>query len=869
MLREPLPIDALLPQITAALREGNAAVLRAPTGAGKTTRVPPALLDAGFGDRGHIVLLQPRRLAARAAAWRMAEERGTPRGGEIGYQVRFERKAGRETRVLVMTEGLFVRRLQDDPLLENVAAVLFDEFHERSLDADLALAIVRRLQTEVRPDLKLLVMSATLDPAPIARFLGDCPRIEANGRLHPVRISYLRHDDRSPIHVQVAGGVRQIAAQTPGDVLAFLPGVGEIRRTARELEPFAAENNLTLMELYGDLPLDQQQTVLRPADRRKFVLATNVAETSVTIEGITGVVDCGLARINRLDPALAINRLEVSRISRASADQRAGRAGRMAPGVCLRLWTEATQRALPEHELPEIARVDLAGTVLHLLSWGESDVTAFPWFEAPAPERIAQALDLLRRLGAIEPGGTGQRSKAQACRPAGAGARGQCARLTEIGRRMAQLPAEPRIARLLCEAVAVGHARRLALVAALLSERDPFSRRADGPPPAARHWSNSDVLDRLIALEDFERTGQREADIGRIDAGVARFILKAADQFYRELTAERHAFTTKANTDADEAVRRALLAAYPDRVARRRDPAGRRAVMVGSRGVVLHERSAVRESPLFVCIEIEEIGRADSLVRQASAIERDWLPADLISTSVEVGYDRDRQRVVAVRGTRYLDLVLDEAATNIPADFDAAPLLAAAAAEQLDPHFCQDAAGLKYLARVRSLAVWMPELNLPNFGDDPIRELLPELCRGCRSLDDVRRAPLTPAIQARLTPEQIRAVTREAPERLPAPSGSQISLDYEPGQPPVMAVRIQEIFGLRETPRVAAGRVPVVMHLLAPNMRPQQITTDLESFWRTTYAEVRKDLRRRYPKHAWPEDPLAARPERRPRRKRT
>jgi ATP-dependent helicase HrpB len=454
MPRESLPIDAVLPQIVAALREGNAAVLRAPTGAGKTTRVPPTLLDAGIAGRGQIVLLQPRRLAARAAAWRMAEERGTPLGGEIGYQVRFERKAGRETRVLVMTEGLFVRRLEADPLLEDVAAVLFDELHERSLDADLALAIVRRLQIEVRPDLKLLVMSATLDPAPIARFLGDCPRIEASGRLHPVAISYLRHDDRSPIHVQVAGGVRQIASQTAGAVLAFLPGVGEIWRTARELEAFAAENDLALLELYGDLPLDDQQAVLRPAGRRKIVLATNVAETSVTIEGITGVVDSGLARINRLDPALGINRLEVSRISRASADQRAGRAGRTAPGVCLRLWTEASQRALADHELPEIARVDLKGAVLHLLSWGESNVAAFPWFEPPAAERIDQAMELLRRLGAIEPVGA--------------------TRLTEIGRRMARLPAEPRIGRLLCEAANVGHARRLAHVAALRSVRDPF-----------------------------------------------------------------------------------------------------------------------------------------------------------------------------------------------------------------------------------------------------------------------------------------------------------------------------------------------------------------------------------------------------------
>ena len=373
-----------MPQIIAALRDGNCAVLRAPTGAGKTTRVPPALLDAGLAGEGQILVLQPRRLAARAAAWRMAEERGTPLGGEIGYQVRFERKASRHTRILVLTEGLLVRMLHDDPLLEKVSMVVFDEFHERTLDADLALAITRRLQTEVRSDLKLLVMSATLDPAPIARFLGDCPQIEVSGRLHPVAIRYLRYDQRSPIPIQVADGVREILSQTTGDVLAFLPGVAEIRRTARELQSLAAENDLALLELYGDLPLERQQAVLRRSDRRKIVLATNVAETSVTIEGITGVVDSGLARIRRVDPAHGINRLDVCRISRASADQRAGRAGRTAPGICLRLWTEQAHRGLAEHELPEIARLDLSGALLELLCWDEQAVASFSWFEAAA-----------------------------------------------------------------------------------------------------------------------------------------------------------------------------------------------------------------------------------------------------------------------------------------------------------------------------------------------------------------------------------------------------------------------------------------------------------------------------------------------------
>jgi ATP-dependent helicase HrpB len=844
-----LPIDEVLPRIIAALARGNCAVLRAPTGAGKTTRVPPALLDAGLAGKGQILLLQPRRIAARAAAWRMADERGTPLGQEIGYQVRFERKASRQTRILALTEGLLVRMLQDDPLLEHVGLIVFDEFHERTLDADLALAIVRRLQTEVRPDLKLLVMSATLDPAPIARFLGGCPQIESVGRLHPVAIRYLQHDDRSPIHLPVTEGVRQVLSQTAGDVLAFLPGVGEIRRTAAELQSLATESNAVVMELYGDLPLERQQSVLSPGDRRKIVLATNVAETSLTIEGITAVVDSGLARINRVDPSLGLNRLDICRISQASADQRAGRAGRTAPGVCLRLWTEAAQRALAEHELPEIARVDLAGAILSLLCWGEADPASFPWFEPPPTEMLDRAIMLLRQLGAIDDRG-----------------------LSELGRRMGRLPVEPRIARLLCEGQKLGHVRRITLVGALLSERDPFVRRAErGPRAGARHWSNSDVLDRVRSLEEFERSASRSDDIASLDSHTARFIFRARDQLVRECGDASRASTDEQKespeVDADAAVRRALLAAFADRVARRRDLNSRRAVMVGGRGVRLHEQSAVHEAELFVCVDLEELGQAESLVRQASAIERDWLPAESLTTAVDVEYDAERKRIVAFRRTRYFDLVLDEAATNVPADFDAAPLLAQAAAAQLDQNFCQDEAGLQYLARVRSLARWMPELELPDFGDDPIRALLGELCRGCRSLDEVRRAKLTPAIQRLLTPRQIQAIAREAPERLPVPSGSQITLVYEAGAPPVLAVRIQEIFGMQETPRVAGGRIPVVMHLLAPNMRPQQITSDLKSFWGTTYAEVRKELRRRYPKHAWPEDPRTAAPQRRPGKK--
>ncbi len=839
-----LPIDAVLPELLTALKQHNAIVLRAPTGAGKTTRVPPAILDARLAGGKQVVVLQPRRLAARAAAWRIASERNAPLGGEVGYQVRFEKQASRETKLLVATDGIFVRMLQDDPYLERVGAVVFDEFHERNINSDLALAMVRRVQETVRPDLKIVAMSATLATGPVAEYLGGCPTVESEGRLFPVETTYLKFPPQEPAHILAARGVAEALEKTTGDVLVFLPGVGEIRRTAAELEGLAAQQNLAVMELYGDLPLERQQAVLRKADRRKVVLSTNVAETSVTIEGITGVVDTGLARVLRLESNLGLNQLEVERISRASADQRAGRAGRTAPGVCLRLWSEREQRALVDHDTPEILRVDPAGPLLELLAWGETDVRAFPWLDPPPPAAVEQALALLQRLGAIDG-----------------------ASVTEVGRQMVRLPVHPRIARLLVEGQRHGHAERVALVGALLSERDPFLRGdvAYNRAPA-EHWSDSDVLDRVVALEDFERSNRRRSSAGDLDAGAAKFVLRARDQLLRLLKEEKVPPGGR-DLSSDEVVLRSVLAGFPDRVARRRDPSGRRGVMLGGRGVRLAERSAVMKADLFVCVDVEEVGKSEALVRQASAIERDWLPAEQIQTTIDVEFDPNRRRVVAWRRTKYADLMLDEAPTNVPAGFDASEILAKAAAEDLDRALSLGDEEQNFLARVRSLRQWMPELELPAFSDDDLRAMLPQLCAGCQSFDDLRRVPVAAILKSALTPAQRQALEREAPERLAVPSGSQITLQYEPGKPPVLAVRIQEIFGLRQTPRVAGGRVPVLLHLLAPNMRPQQVTNDLESFWKNTYPEVRKELRRRYPKHAWPDDPWTATPERRPTRK--
>jgi len=842
----PLPIDAVLPELIAALRSGPAAVLIAPTGAGKTTRVPPALRAAGIGGGRRIVMLEPRRIAARAAARRMAEENGWTLGREAGYQVRFDRRAGPETEILVVTEGILVQMLQADPFLEEAGVVIFDELHERNLQTDLSLAMARRVQREVRPDLKLVAMSATLDPGPLASFLGGCPTIESRGRLHPIDIAYLERPDERPLPSQVASAVRRALGATPGDVLVFLPGAGEIQRSAEALAGLAAEQDLAVLPLYGDLPAERQDEVLRPLERRKVVLATNVAETSITIDGVTAVVDSGLVRRLRFDPATGLDRLELGRISRASADQRAGRAGRQASGACLRLWPAYEHATLPEREIPEIARVDLAGPALQLLAWGESDLAAFDWFEAPAPETLAAALLLLRRLGAVDDRG-----------------------VTSIGRELARLPVHPRLARLLMAGHHAGWTREAALLAALLAERDPFPRgpaRRAGP----RRASRSDLLDRLDALEDFERRKAPDLAPGeRLNAGAARFVLRARDQLAeivrRELPKTRQGTVKE---EGEDALLRALLAAYPDRLARRREPRSPRGVLVGGRGVRLAEESGVLEDELFLCVDLDA-GRSgplsEALVRQASAVEPEWLPEHLTSTTVDLAFDEQRERVAAWKRTRYEDLVIAEAEVPVPDAPSAAQVLVQAAAERIDRAVPLNAAEVAaFLARVRSLGEWMPELGLPRFTEDEIRGLLPALAAGRKSFAELRRAPLLEALQGSLSYQQLEAVRREAPERLEVPSGSRIQLHYEPGKPPVLAARIQELFGLAETPRVAAGRVAVLLHLLAPNGRPQQVTHDLRSFWENTYQQVRKELQGRYPKHAWPLDPWNATPERRP-----
>lgn len=835
----PLPIDAVLAEVLAAAR-GGTFVLVAPPGAGKTTRVPPALLDV---VQGEVVVLEPRRVAARAAARRMAEERGEPLGRTVGYQVRFDRVDSPATRIRVVTEGVLLRRLQDDPLLQGVGAVLVDELHERSLDADLSLALLAEVR-EARPELVVGAMSATMDPGPIAAFLG-APVVESAGRAFPVEVSYLPYPDERPVEDVVADGVRRALAEGDGDVLAFLPGVREIRRTAERLP------GIDVVPLYGDLPPEAQDAALRPGSGRRVVLATNVAETSVTVPGVATVVDGGLVRRPSYDPGTGLDRLDTVRVSRASADQRAGRAGRTGPGRALRLWTERLHLALSASDPAEVRRVDLAGPVLQLLAWG-SDPLGFRWLEAPPEEAIRAALRLLADLGAVE----GRHP-------------------TPLGRALVALPLHPRLGRLVLEGARLGHPDDAALAAAILAERD---MAGPGAPSA------SDVLDRVDAVRE-----------GRGDPGLRRHVLRAADQIRRRAPrpGDAHPFPVApsfvhpspipppasegprsarpsdgsrrsasaedadgATLTRDEALLRAVLAAWPDRVARRRAPGSDRALMVGGKGVVLGG-SAVREPELFVCVDLDAAG-PEAKVRAASAVDRGWLSTE---ATEELAFDDAAGRVTARVVVRYRDLEL-AAHPTAPDPERAAALLADAAAARIDRAMPDDDGWRQLLARIACLAEWRPDHG----AFDP-RDLLPALCAGRRSLDDLRRADWTQAVREALGSARWRALEELAPERIAVPSGSRVRLAYEVGRPPVLAVRVQELFGLARTPTVAGGRVRVLLHLLAPNGRPQQVTDDLAGFWERTWPEVRKELRARYPRHAWPEDPLAARPESRPRRR--
>jgi ATP-dependent helicase HrpB len=828
----PLPIDPHIPGALSALAADGALVLTADPGAGKSTRLPPAIAEQA---RGEVLLLQPRRIAARSLAARIASERGWRLGGEVGYAVRHERVGGRDTRLWVITEGLLTRRLADDPLLEGVDCVILDEFHERSLHADLALAWCAQLRRELRPDLRLCVMSATMDPAPIAGFLGTDAVMQIAAPRYPVELAEGRSGDVRSLPERVAECVgREAARGEAGDILVFLPGAGEIRSCAAAL---GARDDLAVMPLHGALPPDEQDAALRPADRRKVVMATNVAETSLTIPGVRTVIDAGLQRINRFDPSRGLDELTLEACSRAAADQRAGRAGRTAPGRCVRLWSPLTQARMAERSEPEIERADLAPFLLTLKRLHGADPRGFPWFEAPQERRLHAGEALLAALGASHAPYAG---------------------LTALGERLARLPVHPRVGRLLLSAAESGRPRLGARIAAVLAGRDLRrpARRDDRPADPAP----SDLIDRLDLLERAPR--DPGVDVGAVHEArqVERDLLRLAGGVRGDEAPAHH-----------EDVARLCLSAWPDRLCVRAAPDSDRAAMAGGIGVELDSGSALRaqkghpRAPWFLALGIQGIsapGRAQIAVRLAVEVEESDLAAvypGRLQRRDRLTWDASRGKVESTAGLWWDDLLL-KATPGAQADAAAiSSLLAEKLAPEAESVIRHDQAAARLIDRLRWLAAAAPDLA-PALPD--LAQMLRDACDGCRSRADLEAKPWHDWLLGHIGRAGSLALEQLAPDRLVVPSGSRIVLDYgEAGRAPILAVRLQELFGLAETPTVAGGRLRVLLHLLGPNYRPEQVTDDLAGFWERTYPQVRKDLRGRYPKHSWPDNPLTALPQ--------
>lgn len=828
-----LPVAECFEPLAAATAAGVPVVLKAPPGAGKSTGIPHELLRRGVAGSGQMLLIQPRRLAARSVACRLAEQLRTPLGQRVGYHVRFDKQVSAETRLIVMTTGMLLRRLTMDPLLDNVSCVILDEFHERSLEADLALGMLQRIRVGLRPELKLLIMSATLDPAPLVAFLGDAIALTSEGRSFPVHVRYADTEARTRVSDRVAALIPTALRETPGDLLVFLPGVGEITATRRAIEAMRVpmRDSLAIHELFGNLSARDQDAVLAPSVVRKVVLATNVAETSVTIPGVTGVIDSGLVRMLRFDSRVGLPKLQLEGISQASADQRAGRAGRTAPGCCWRLWPESVQRSRRPRDTPEIERADFSSALLTLASWGEQDVFDFPWLTPPRQESVDAASELLRRLEALDRQG----------------------RITPLGRQMVELPLHPRMARLVIAAAAAGDLDRAALAAAILTERDPFPD--DDAIAASDNSLPCDLLDRVTRLQRFRQGTRAPA----ASAEAARHAIRVAAQIVK--LAERPgspAEVAAGDSDADETFKRALLAAYPDRLARRRGPGDDRGVMVGGRGVRLHRSSRCRDGELFLCLDVDSAG-SEATVRLASSVDPSWLDPRSLRTVDQPLFQPSLQAVVARRRRYFDDLLLSEAPIACPTGGAVAELLFQHARDQWTSILPgQDSEASRFIERVRFLSAAVPDHPLPPLDEPALLEVLRSLCEERTSFGELRNAPWLDHLRGRYDYESLQWLERQAPTQLKLPSGNTAQVHYAVGKTPWMEARIQELFGWQETPRIAAGRVRLQLHLLGPNMRSQQITEDLASFWRETYSHVRKELRGRYPKHHWPEDPTTA-----------
>ena len=817
----PLPIDAALPELTAALRVHNAAVLVAPPGAGKTTRVPLVLAGEPWAEGRRILVLEPRRLAARAAAERMAKTLGERVGDTVGLRVRFGSKVSRKTRIEIITEGIFTRLILDDPMIEGVAAVVFDEFHERSLDADLGLALARDVQQGLREDLKLLVMSATLDGARVATLLGDAPLVAAEGRAFPVETRYVGRDAR-PIEPQIADAIVRAMRGNAGSLLAFLPGAAEIRRTAALLEG-RLDAAVDVVALYGALAGEEQDRAIAPSPpgRRKIVLATSIAETSITIEGVRIVVDSGLARVPRYEPDVGVTRLETVRVSRAAADQRRGRAGRIEPGICYRLWDEPQTAALEAFSRPEILSADLSSFVLDLAAWG-SGPEQLAFLDPPPRPALAEAKPLLVELGAIDGDG----------------------RITEEGRRLRRLPLPPRLARMVVDAAAEGAAPVAADIAVLIGER-------------GLGGDNVDLTVRLDALRRDRSPRGRDA--------------RAMAQRWAEIATSKHgpsASPAAAVAAGAEPTPGGLLAlAYPERIAKNRGGAAGAFLLANGRGALVDPASPLARESYLAVAELTGSAAAGRILLAAPITlpEIEARFADRIAADEEIAFDPATASLRRRRLRRLGAIALSEQPMPAAPNEAAARMLAEGILRL----------GIERLPWTKALRQWRDRVLFlrraeggvwPDLSDVALSadtDWLAAMLAGKTVLAELSTDELAAALAARLPFALQRRLEAEAPTHFTAPTGSHVPIDYEADGGPKIAIRVQELFGLDRQPAIAGGKIPLLIELLSPAQRPVQMTRDLPGFWRGSYAAVRAEMRGRYPKHSWPENPMAAAPTRR------
>ena len=834
-----LPIYDLDEEIVAALPAGGRLLLSAPTGSGKSTQVPQMLLDAGLLGDGRCVILQPRRIAARMLARRVAEERGTPVGGEVGYQIRLDNVSSAATRILYVTEGVLLRQMLADPALPGVSAILFDEFHERHLYGDITLARALDLQDATRPDLRIGVMSATLDGDLLERVLSPCVRLNSEGRTHPVDVSYLPFDpcDDPPweLAAEAAAGLFD---KTEGDILVFMPGAYEIARTIREIQ--ARLGRLcAVLPLHGELPAAEQDKAVAATGNRKIIVSTNVAETSLTIEGVRAVIDSGLARVARFDPARGINTLLIEKISRASADQRAGRAGRTAPGMCLRLWTERSHALRPAAETPEVRRMDLAEIVLALKASGILDLSAFRWVEPPDARALARAELLLHDLGALDAGGA----------------------VTSTGRRMLRFPVHPRYARMFLAAEELGCVRATALIAALTQSRGILLRADRRTEEERIEMFGAGISDFFLQMRAYAWAERKDfrAESCRplaIHGEAARQVKRLFGQFLD--IARGEGLDTDSAPPGDEAVARCILAGFADQVACRRSGGTLACDIVHGRRGQLARASVAQNSRLLVAAEINEIegrdGDAQVILSLATEIQEDWLREmfpDDFTDRTEHRFDPTARRVVLRREKLFRDLVIESRDRDAPPSAAASACLAAHVANgELRLNGWDDAAD-QWILRVNFLARTMPELGIRPIEAGDRALLVAEICDGATSYRDIKEKPVLPALRAWLQRHQLAALEKHAPERLLLPSGRRAKITYSDDKPPVLSARIQDLFGMEQAPAIASQRVPLTLEILAPNHRPVQVTNDLPSFWRDHYPQIKPALQRRYPKHEW------------------